>query len=150
MEYGEESVFNMALAYLKRIDKLLSLCAMSSMNGDIIKWHNCLRSVYRELAIRLNDSEKEELDGRNEDLIDKNRDFILDHKEERFILNMERRHANFRNINLLINNQFYQIKYKKQIMFMLDELEIKLRTKMQNKGMLLPSKDDPRRAITQR
>lgn len=150
MEYGGESVFNMALAYLKRIDKLLYICAMSSMKGDITNWNNALRSVFRELSIRLNDVERNEFEGLDENVIDRNKDFKVDEKENKLIINLEKRHANFKNINLLMNNQIYQMRYRKQICFLLDEIEIKLRIKMQNKGMLLPSKDDPRRAITQR
>jgi hypothetical protein len=150
MEYGEESVFNMALAYLKRIDKLLYICAMSSMKGDITNWNNALRSVFRELSIRLNETERNEFEGLESDIIDRNKDFLINDKENKLILNLEKRHANFKNINLLMNNQIYQMKYRKQICFLLDEIEIKLRIKMQTKGMLLPSKDDPRRAITRR
>ena len=150
MEYQEESIFNMALAYLKRIDKLLYLCNMSSLNGDILKWNNFLRAYYRELSIKFTDEEKEEIEGKEPFLIDINKSETLDNQEQSVLKNLKKDHANFNNINLLINNQRYYNTYRKQILFLLDALEIKLRGKMQEKGMGLPSKDDPRRAITKR
>lgn len=147
MEYKEESIFNMALAYLKRIDKLLYICDMASMSRDIEKWNNTLNAVYRELCIRMNSEEREEIEGIDINIIDKNKDDKLDNKEIQIINNLKREHANFKNINFLCNNQAYLYKYRKHILFLLSELEIKLRIKMQEKGMLLPSKDDPRRAI---
>ena len=93
---------------------------------------------------------KTEIEGTEMNLIDKNNDNQLDNGEINIINNLSRKHANFKNINFLCNKQSYLNKYRKHILFLLSELEIKLRIKMQEKGMLLPSKDDPRRAITQR
>ncbi len=140
-QYQEESVFNMALAYLKRIDKLLTLCQHSAFTGDINGWSNHLRGVYRESSIKLTPEEKEDIEGNPKVKINikKLTDDIIE-KEE----------ANFRNIYFLINNPAFKIEYRRVIMFLLDALEIKLRGMLQKKNMLLPSKDDPRRAITQR
>ena len=150
MEYNEESVFNMALAYLKRIDKLLYFCNMSALNGDIVKWNNFLRAYYRELSIRFTEKEVEEIEGKAPYLIDIDKDDKLNISESKAMNNLTKDYANFSNINLLINNPKYFSLYRKQILFLLDALEIKLRRKMQEKGMGLPSKDDPRKAITQR
>ena len=136
MEYNEESIFNMALAYLKRIDKMLYLADINSMQGNVMGWLNALSVVYRELSIRLTDDERKEIDGEQKDL-----EFIIKNLDKCI---------NFKCINVLCNNQIYLIKYKKYVMYLLDKLEIKLRILMQVKGMLLPSKDDPRRAITRR
>ena len=149
-DFGEESVFNMALAYLKRIDKLFYICAMTSMKGDIIQWNNILRAIYRELSIKINDKERLEIEGDKSNIIDLNRNDRLDSSEVYNLNNLDKRHATFQNLNLLINNPSYCVRYKKQILFLLDQIEIKIRIKMQEKGMLLPSKDDPRRAITRR
>lgn len=150
MDNNQESIFNMALAYLKRVDKILYLCNMSSLNGDISKWNNFLRAYYRELSIKFSDDEKEEVEGKEPWLIDINKNNFLNGIEINLLKNLKKEHANFQNINLLINNPRYLNKYRKQILFLLDALEIKLRGKMQEKGMGLPSKDDPRRAITRR
>ena len=140
-EHQEESVFNMALAYLKRIDKLLTLCQSSAFMGDIDGWCNHLRGVYRETSIRLTDDEKKQIEGDTREKI--NMSTLIDS-------NIEKKEANFRNIYFLINNKLYRNKYKRTIMFLLDALEISLRGMLQKKKMLLPSKDDPRMAITQR
>jgi len=136
-----ESIFNMALAYLKRIDILLSLCQQSAFSEDIDSWVKHLRGVYREASIRLTPDESKDILGDPENKIDikKLTDF-----------NIEKDEANFRNIYYLINNPSLKIKSRKVIMFLLDALEVKLRTIMQKRKMLLPNKDDPRMAITQR
>lgn len=150
MEYNEESIFNMALAYLKRIDRLLYFCDLNSMNGDIYKWNNILMIIFRELSIRLTEEEKKEIEGNDCNVIDSNKNDVLDSHKVNIINNLNSTHATFKNINFLINNKVYCIKYKKHILFLLHEIEMKIRRKMQDKGMLLPSKDDPRRAITRR
>ncbi len=136
-KYQEESVFNMALAYLKRIDTLLYLCQQAAMAGHIDNWTNNLRGVYREVSVRLTDIEKEEILGSNTTInLQTLTDDII--KEEE---------ANFKSVYFLLNNKMYKAKHKKIIMFLLDALEVKLRKKLQKKGMLLPSKKDPTKAI---
>jgi hypothetical protein len=150
IEYNQESIFNMALAYLKRIDKLLYMCDIHSMNGDVYKWNSCLMIIFRELCIKLSKEERLDMEGDYINIIDKDKDNQLDNNEIYLINSLSINNANFKNLNFLINNPVYMAKYKKQILFLLHELEMKIRIKMQEKGMLLPSKDDPRRAITQR
>ncbi len=139
MVYEEESIFNMALAYLKRIDKLLTLCDIHSMNKDIEKWNNTLLTLYREISIKLKTIEREDLTGMDETKIDNIEN-----------INLTEEHATLNNINRLINNPGHLQIYRKHILFLLHSLEIKMRTYMQSKSLLLPSKDDPRRAITRR
>lgn len=133
----EESVFNMALAYLKRIDKILYFCQQSAMSGNIDNWTNNLRGVYRELAVKLNDEEKKDITGTDKTV---NPQTLTDDV-------IEESEANFKNIYFLVNNPALKNEHKRTIMFLLDALEIKIRTKLQDKGMLLPSKQDPTRAI---
>ncbi len=133
---SEESVFNMALAYLKRMDKLLSLCATYSMVGDIINWQNTLMVLYRELSIKLTDDEIKELQGNGTRKVN--------------LMNPTKEEATIHNINLFCNSRRNLNLYRKQILFLLNHLEINIRKKMQKKGMLLPSKDDPMYAITKR
>lgn len=137
----EESVFNMALAYLKRIDKLLYLCQEAAISQDVDNWLGYLRGVYREVSIKLTNDEKKDILGDPEEEI--NIKALTDQliKEEE---------ANFRNLYFLTNNLELKFKCKKTILFLLDALEVKIRNKLQKKGMLLPSKDDPRLAITRR
>lgn len=140
-KYQEESIFNMALAYLKRIDALLTLCQNAAFQIDVDGWTKHLRGVYRETSIRLTPDEKKDIEG--DPLKKINIVTLTDNL-------IEPEEANFRNIYFMINNPTMKIKHKKIIMFLLDALEIKLRGMLQKKNMLLPSKDDPRMAITQR
>ena len=139
--YTEQSVFNMALAYLERINKLLYLCSKAAMDNNIDGWSSTLRAVYREASIRMTPDEEKNILGDPLKIIDikKLTDHIIEPDE-----------ANFRNINFLLNDSVGRIKNRKVIMFLLDALEIKLRRLMQKKNMLLPSKDDPRRSIMER
>ena len=136
MEYQEESIFNMAFAYLKRIDKLLYLCDLSSKNHDVYEWTNILNILFREIVVKLTDDEIKIFEGEQMDI--------------KFIINNLDDCVNFRSVNLLCNNIRYSKVYRKELLYLLNKLEMNLRIKMQKKGMLLPSKDDPRRAITKR
>ena len=131
---GEESKFNMALAYLKRIDIILTHCQNSAIKQDIDSWVNLLRSLYREAIIKLNDDERNEILGINGKVIDINGEIT---KEQ----------ATFKNVNILISNPVNKLMHKGTILFLLDALETKLRDKLYEKGMLLPSKRDPTRAV---
>lgn len=136
--HSEESVFNMALAYLQRIDKLLYMCQEGAITQNIPMWLNSLRAVYRELSVKLDDKDKEEIMGNESRLIDiKNKTPYVEF-------------ANFRNINFLFNNPQTNRTHRHIILYLLDQLDIKIRTKLQTKGMLLPSKDDPRFAVLKR
>ncbi len=134
----QDSVFNMALAYLKRIDKLLTLCQHAAFRGDMQSWAAHLRGIYREASIRLNAEEVKDIDGDSSIKIDLVT--LLDS-------NIEKREANFRNVNFLMNSQLLKNKNRRTIMFLLDALEIKLREVMQKRNMLLPSKQDPTKAV---
>lgn len=138
---SEESVFNMALAYLKRIDMLLYKCQEASMAQDIDRWLAYLRGVYRELAAKLSDAEMDEIAGKYNDKFDI--DKLTDS-------NITKQEATFRNIYRLSNDNNMRRKNKSLIFFLLDALEIKIRQKLQAKGMLLPSRSDPRYAVLNR
>lgn len=135
--YQDQSVFNMALAYLKRIDKLLYLCQGSAIRGDADSWLNHLRGVYREVSVKLSDDEKKEITGMGDKIDLKT---LLD-------ANITEKESTFKSIYFLINNPAYKVTHKNIILFLLDSLEIKLRFKLQKKGMLLPSKDNPNTAV---
>ena len=117
---SEESFFNMAVAYLERIDKLLYKCQESAIGQNIDEWRNYLRALYREASVKLNDVERKEI-------------------EDKFKL-----------VNNLANNPMSRSVRKQEILYALDLLDIHLRTKLQQKAMLLPSKSDPRYAVLNR
>jgi len=135
--YREESKFNMALAYLKRIDMLLYMCQMSATRCDVGGWTNNLRSVYREASVRLSDEEKKEILGDYKTPIEKELTTKILSEED----------STFKNVYFLTKDLRSRKMYHNKIMFLLDGLEIKLRLKLQQRGMLLPSKSDPTKAI---
>lgn len=137
----EESVFNMALAYLKRIDKLLYLCQKSAIEQDADLWVAHLRGVYRETSVKLKPEEEKDLLG--DPLAEINLKELTDNL-------IKPEEANFKNIYFLLNNPKTKVTQRKVALFLLDALEIKIRKILQKKGMLLPSKEDQRFAITQR
>jgi len=135
---SEQSVFNMAMAYLQRIDRLLYKCQEMALSQNVDNWRLHLRGVYRELSVKLNPDEDKDIVG--DPSVKINFQTLIDN----FIKPEE---ANFRNIDYLCNNPMIRIKYKTTILYLLDALEVKMRRKLQEKGMLLPSRADPRFAI---
>lgn len=116
----EESAFNFAVEYLKNISKSLDMCKQFASLGNMDGWVAWLRISYRELSCKTNEKEDESFDD------------------------------DFREVNKLMNNPSTKIKNRVQILYLLDKLEIKIRKTLQIKGMLLPSKEDPRFAVLQR
>jgi len=135
---SEESVFNMAFAYLKRIDRLLYFSQEAATKQDVNAWLNYLRAIYREVSVKLKTDEEE--------------DKILGKKEDKKadLNNLTKEDATFLNINRLFNDLPTKAINKPKILFLLDQLDVKLRKILQKKGMLLPSKDDPLWAVTKR
>jgi hypothetical protein len=117
---SDESAFNFAVEYLKRISNALLMCEQYATIGSDTNWISWLRVVFRQLSCKTKPTEDEEF---NQD---------------------------FREINKLMNNPGDRIRNRSKILYMLDRLETKLRKKLQAKGMLLPSKEDPRFAVLQR
>ena len=138
---SEESIFNMAVEYLKEFNNSLKMCKFYSSKNDIDGWLTWLRTAYRELSIKLNDDEMESVTGDTREKI--NSETLTDNI-------IEMKEATLKNINYLMNNPRSRIVHNKVILYLLDALEIKIRKLAQKKGMLLPSKDDAMFAITRR
>jgi len=117
---SEESAFNFAVEYLKDISTSLKMCKQYASNSNVDGWIAWLRITYRELACKTN-------------------------KEEDEAFNIR-----FQEINKILNSPGERLKQKTKVLYLLDQLEIKLRKALQAKGMLLPSKADPRFAILER
>ena len=117
---SEESVFNMAFAYLERINKLLYYCQQCAIRQDIDQWITYLRALQREMSIKLDDKELEQSE-------------INFKKVFELMKTFEMKHAN-----------------RQKILISLHNLEISIRRIMQKKNMLLPSKSDPRFAVLRR
>jgi len=116
---SDESVFNMAMAYLKRIDQILYKAQEAATTGDIDEWLNQLYAIRREVSVKLKSEEEEELRKKFSELV-------------KFLTPINK------------------IKQRGKIRTMLDEIDIFIRKKLQERGMLLPSKSDPRFAILER
>ena len=116
------------------------MCSYYAVNEDIDNWCKWLRNAYRQLSIKLKEKEDVDFLGDYKERIDfkKLTDNIIEDKE-----------ANFKNIYFLMKPE-YKRNHKKVILFLLDKLDIKIRRKLQERGMLLPSKADPRFAILER
>lgn len=117
---SDQSFFNMGVAYLKRVDAILTMCSIYGSLDDPHKWIRQIRALYRELSIfRLAPEEQKEIDDSFQEL----------YKEY--------------NSGVTRNN-------KGKILLMMDHLEIRLRRIAQEKGLLLPKKDDPRFSVLKR
>lgn len=117
---SEESAFNIGFDYLKVTLYSFVMCNQCASMKNIDGWYDWLRVAYRQASCKTNETEDE--------LIEKD----------------------FQEINKMLNDKVKRIREKNTILYKLDKLEIKLRKILQKKGMLLPSKDDPKYAILQR
>ena len=67
---GVKTEFNMALASLERLDKALRYAMECSMQQDIINWMFALKMVYREIVIKLNKTEEEDMKKEQKEIMD--------------------------------------------------------------------------------
>ncbi|GAH03046.1 unnamed protein product, partial [marine sediment metagenome] len=56
---NSSELWNMAMAYHKRIDELLTTCAVSQMSGKGLQWYKALFRLYIEVQAKMKDDEKE-------------------------------------------------------------------------------------------
>lgn len=130
---SDESVFNIAFAYLQRIDRILTMCWVNSNRMDLVGWHKNLKALYRELSIKLGPEEEVLIMGSPDDKMD--------------LVHLSSKDATMYNINYIFNQPGGMNVYSKQLSFLLEQVEVKMRRQLQKKGMLLPSKNDPRYAV---
>lgn len=116
----DPSAFNFAAEYLKHISRTLYLCQLAAIRMDMQLWVSSLRTIYRQLSCKTSKTEDEEFN------------------------------AEFKKIYTMINNPRDRRQKRGQIFSDLDTLEITIRKKLQEKGMLLPSKNDPGFAVGRR
>jgi len=125
-----ESKFNAGIAYLMRIDKILTCCWQASFAGDYMSWYKHLTTLYRELVVKLKDNEDKSIWGKTEDKFDVDKNEIT------------RENSTFINLHRIMNNRTHQKTKIKEIMLMLSLIEVKIRLLAQSKSMLLPNKMD--------
>lgn len=138
---SDQSVFNMAMAYLKRIDMLLYRSQEAALSQNLDTYWSYLRAIYREISVKLTNDEKKIINGDPKQRVDLKS--LLDEE-------ITPEECNFKNINFLLNKKEIRFRFKTRILFLLDGLDIKLRGFLQQKGMLLPGRSDPRFAILER
>jgi hypothetical protein len=116
--------FNMAIATLIRLDKLLTYSSMKSLEGDIISWYEVLFDLRRGIAPFIKKTEFEEIESKFK------------------LLNSKRwLYRNKKNKLLVLPAQFGRI-YNG-----LDKLSILIQRAMNEAGILMPKSDDPRFAL---
>jgi len=120
----EQATFNMAVAYLKRIDYLLNTANSCSMNDDLPAWFKTLKAIYREIVPKLLEDEEKKI----KTLIDDTNKVLNKHGITR--------------VAFPYPQKFYGEIYPK-----LDELDTTLRKLINKKGLLMPKSSDPRFAL---
>jgi len=117
LEQEDKAAFNMALAYLQRLDIILKTCNEAAIKEDFKHWHNSVLALYRELSPQLN----VEL-------------------EEQFLSLMKSAHK----VDVSLKNKERVHQYNPIV---LTRAETFLRRAMHSKGLLMPSADDPGMAV---
>lgn len=112
-----KSAFNMAFAYIHRLDDLLTLCNKSSIDNNLKIWFPTVKALYRELCPFMNEKQKKEI----HELLGRC------HKSQADIRTKE-------TINSY-DSEGIQI------------VEILLREVMSKRGLLVPRADDPSQAV---
>lgn len=116
-ETENKSAFNMAIAYLNRLDELLKLCNDSSINNKIEIWFPAVKALYRELC-----------------------PFIDPNQKQRIEKLLEGCHKTQTNLRTKQPIKTYDSKG-------LEKAEIILREIMSKRGLLVPRADDPSQAV---
>lgn len=131
MPEEENSKFNIAVAYLMRLNKMLGLCSAYSMQGDLHNWFNTIRAVYREASIYIDEKDEHKFEGTEETNVKLEEPLVV-----------AKKNATFGSLNLIFNNTMYIKKYPGQMAFLLHHLEIKIRRYVQSKSILVPKHED--------
>lgn len=124
MEYKEQTTFNMATATLMRMDSVLKLITISSLQKDFTTWRDCLFDMQRQLAGFIDDDEEKELNV-HFDSIKGSRWTVKDAKGNS-------------SINQSLSNDIY---------FTLHDTTRQIYKIMGEKGLLMRRPEDPTKAI---
>jgi len=120
MDEGQPTQFNMAIATLQRMDKILTCVSYYAVEGDLPKWNTHLLELRRTIAPFIKPNEYNEI----EELLN--------------LLNAQR----------WIGEDGRVLKSKHMIASqILDRVTTKIHRAMNNAGILMPKSDDPRLAI---
>jgi len=137
---SDESAFNFAVAYLKRVNDLMYVSAEAKAQRELRRWFDTIRATFGEVRIKFNTKEIREL-MELEKIITKifmeNPEIDLGDYKEVFIRGR------------LVHIPNHLIK-REELFNLIDDYDYKIRKLADNYGMLLPGKSDPRFAILKR
>jgi hypothetical protein len=115
----QQSEFNMAVSYLNRLNSLLTICDISSMELQVYNWYHSLYTLFREISTELKKEEIEKYKVRFNEMSN--------------------------DVNQWLNNSQRGInKIEPELYNKLSEMEIDLRTILKESGLQNKMKDDPR------
>ena len=118
--------FNMAISTLMRLDKVLNYNTMVSVAGDLIKWHDGLFELRRNIAPFIKGAEFKEIESGFEEI-----------ESKKWL------HRNNKRGLQVIPSEIGRV-YNQ-----LDDLSIYMQRAMNGAGILMPKSDDPRFALNQ-
>ena len=119
---GEQSVFNMGIALLIRIDKILTEIAIAKMRGDQKTWYAGLFALKGEVFYLMTDPEKKELNKMLEEIYPL---ISLSNKKAR-------------------TGYIFQ---DPKLAWMLENIENSIKSSLHKRGMMGAKRNDPRYAL---
>jgi hypothetical protein len=120
MDEGQPTQFNMAIATLQRMDKVLTVIGIYAVQLDFVNWYRHLTELRRNVAPFIKAEEYSEISN------------LLGSLSDMHWLKKDNK------VKKMFKDEVYQI---------LDEATIKLHRAMKDAGILMPKSDDPRQAI---
>lgn len=131
----DKSKFNMAFAYLERINKILNVCSLASFKRDFCSWGHGLFTLSRELNYLFSKGE-----------------LIKDKEFQRKIYPLttefEMKMSYSPETGKFMLPKSIEFKNYEQLWYLLNEYEMFLRGAMNRRDMLSVSQEDLRKAIT--
>ena len=120
LDEGQPTQFNMAIATLQRMDRVLTMIGIYSVQLDFGNWYRHLTELRRNVSPFIKPDEYKEIN------------ILLGSLNDLKWLGKDNK------VKKIFKNEVYQI---------LDEATIKLHRAMKDAGILMPKSDDPRLAI---
>ena len=137
---SDESAFNFAVAYLKRVNELLYIAAESKGQRDLRRWFDVIRVIFGEVNIKFKPEEIKAIQEQEETIKKEFREKpdinLGDYKE------------------VIVKGKGVKIPNcpleREKLFIMIENYEYTIKKLADRYGMLLPSKSDPRFAILER
>ena len=128
--FSDDRPFNMAIAFLERLNAWLNACNEASLEGNLLKWYRGLRIVYRMIHFKVEEEGHEKAEKDLLDLFDRSKKILMST-------------GNIKQVS----REMEQLGLTKTEII-LDELETKLNTLLYNYEMIFPHKrhKDPKRS----